>query len=161
MDVQEFITHALSGYGVILRDGSLERVSTVAPRRVFSYKRAKKIEPEENVRTIIAYIESYSTTYGIRHAHLAALVLIDALKLKELLSAMLIVETYKNVGILNTLLESSYSVFSKLSVSQQKQYVDFVLNIDPSGNKRNTFTTSYLLQNTVQNTTQHASIMEV
>lgn len=144
MLLSTFMEYALEGYGVVMKDGVLERVPRVPMKRTFSHKRKSKPTQSENVQTIVAFIEAVKEQHGALCSHLATLLLVETIQKKGPLEAEVILSTYQSMLEIEEVLTRQFPCFVKLPLPQQKEYMLIMANTKMNIRERERVSTSFL-----------------
>ena len=118
-----FMEYALEGYGAVVKNGMLERVPMKDSKQRSPQRNNVQPTQEENIQTIVAFIESVKEQYGPLCSHLATLLLINTIQKKEVLDANIILSTYQSMLEIEKVLRDDYVYFTKLPLFKQKEYM--------------------------------------
>lgn len=153
MILSRFMEYALEGYGAVLKNGVLERV----PMQVDNgdYVTLKQSQPtqQENIQTIIAFIEAVRKQHGEICSYLAMLLLVDTIQKKEMLKPERILSTYQSMLEIEKVIKHDYPYFVQLPIQKQKEYMLLMTHIKTNLAERERISKAFLFQHLFNPTT--------
>ncbi|MDE7468883.1 MAG: hypothetical protein K2M30_01170 [Desulfovibrionaceae bacterium] len=146
MLLSTFMEYALEGYGAVLKNGTLERVPM---KQLGNTSNTKRKEPtkEENIQTIIAFINAVKKQHGELCSYLAMLLLVETIQKKEVLNPYRILTTYQSMLEIENVVREDYPYFRQLPLAKQKEYMIIMSQMHANLRERKKVSKAFLFQN--------------